>query len=167
MSRTTSTLVRTAVLITVLHVAAQAQCTAGELAVVVNKINPTESLSMAQLRKLILGDVRTWPDRKPVLLVSREFSSDVFRCVLSSIVRMNDGEYHRYILSTEFRGGDPLAVKTVPSDAMAAKYIAAMAGSIAIVQSSDLPAIASTVRVVRINGREPGESGYPLQESAK
>src|SRR5580692_10472478 len=84
------------------------QCVSGGLAVIVNKGNATESLSVAQLRRLILGDVRTWPDKKPVMLVSREASSDVFKCVLSSIVRMSDAEYHRYIVGSEFRGGDPL-----------------------------------------------------------
>jgi ABC-type phosphate transport system substrate-binding protein len=94
-----------AILLTLIACAGlQAQCLPGGLAVIVNKANATESLSMAQLRKLILGDVRTWPDKRPVTLVSRELSSDVFKCVLSSIIRMNDAEYHRYILSTEFRG---------------------------------------------------------------
>lgn len=139
-----------------------AQCLSGGMVVIVNKANATESLSMAQLRKLILGDVRTWPDKQPVMLISRELSSDVFKCVLSSIVRMNDAEYHRYLLSTEFRGGDPPAVKTVNSGAMAAKIIAALGGSIAVVPATELPAMAGTVRVVRVNGKEPGEAGYPL-----
>jgi hypothetical protein len=117
---------------------------------------------MAQLRKLILGDVRTWPDRKAVMLVSREISSDVFKCVLSSIVRMSDAEYHRYVMSTEFRGGDPLTVKTVSSGVMAAKAIASLVGSFGVIQTSELPAIGDTVRVVRVNGKEPGEAGYPL-----
>jgi hypothetical protein len=139
-----------------------AQCLTGGMVVIVNKANTTESLSMAQLRKLILGDVRTWPDKQPVMLVSRELSSDVFKCMLSSIVRMNDAEYRRYILSSEFRGGEPLAVRTVNSGAVAAKIIAALGGSIAVVPANELAAIAGTVRVVRVNGKEPGEAGYPL-----
>ena len=140
----------------------QAQCIPGGLAVVVNKANSTESLSIAQLRRLILGDVRTWPDRKPVVLVSREATSEVFKCVLSAIVRMTDAEYRRYIVSAEFRGGDPLAVQTVNSGALAAKVVTGSAGSIAVVGASEVPAITGTVRVVRINGKEPGEAGYPL-----
>jgi ABC-type phosphate transport system substrate-binding protein len=153
---------RVVLLLTVAGMAANAQCSSGGLVVVVNKANPTESLSMAQLRKLILGDVRSWPDRKPVMLVSRELSSDVFKCVLSSIVRMSDAEYRRYIMSTEFRGGDPLPVRTVNSGVGAAKIIAGSAGSIAVVQAAELPAITGTVRIVRVNGKEPGEAGYPL-----
>jgi ABC-type phosphate transport system substrate-binding protein len=142
--------------------AARAQCVPGGLAIVVNKANTTESLSVAQLRRLILGDIRTWPDKKPVLLISREASSDVFKCVLSSIVRMSDAEYHRYIVGAEFRGGDPLAVKTVASGDGAAKAIAGSAGSIAVVPASEVLSLSGTVRVVRVNGKEPGEAGYPF-----
>jgi hypothetical protein len=142
--------------------ALHAECTPGGLAVVVNQANPTESVSMAQLRKLILGDVRTWPDKKPVLLVSRELTSDVFKCVLLSIVRMTDAEYHRYILTSEFRGGDPMAIKTANSGVAAAKVVSGVAGSIAVLPASEVPALTGTVRVVRVNGKEPGEAGYPL-----
>jgi hypothetical protein len=45
---------------------------------------------------------------------------------------------------------------------MAAKIIAALGGSIAVVPATELPAMAGTVRVVRVNGKEPGEAGYPL-----
>jgi ABC-type phosphate transport system substrate-binding protein len=141
---------------------ANAECVSGGLAVVVNKSNLTESLSVAQLRRLLLGDVRTWPDKKAVTLISRAASSDVFKCVLSSIVRMSEAEYRRYIVNAEFRGGDPLAVQAVNSGAGAAKVVSGAAGSIAVIQASDLPAIGANVRVVKVNGKEPGEAGYPF-----
>jgi ABC-type phosphate transport system substrate-binding protein len=162
MRQTLSSGLRSILLLAVAGAAANAQSVPGGLAVIVNKGNTTESLSVAQLRRLILGDIRTWPDKKPVMLVSREASSDVFKCVLSSIVRMSDAEYHRYIVSAEFRGGDPLPVRTVNSGEGAAKVIAGAAGSIAVVPASELPAISGAVRVVRVNGKEPGEAGYPL-----
>lgn len=150
------------VLLLMAGVSAHAQCATGGLAVIVNKTNTTESLSLAQLRKLILGDVRTWPDKKPVVLISRDAASDVFKCVLQSVVRMSDGEYRRYIVGAEFRGGEPLSVKTVSSGAGAARIIAGSTGSIAIVQTSEVPAIAEGVRVIKIGGKSPGEAGYPL-----
>jgi ABC-type phosphate transport system substrate-binding protein len=132
------------------------------LAVVVNKANPTESLSMAQLRKLVLGDVRTWPDRKPVVLVTREASSEAFKCLLSSVVRMSDAEYRRYIVGAEFRGGDPLNAQTVNSGAGAAKIVAGSSGSLAVIQASEVAPLAGAVRVLKIDGKQPGEPGYPL-----
>ena len=141
---------------------ARAQCTANSLVVVVNKANATESLSTAQLRKLVLGDVRGWPDRKPVTLVARDFSSKTFECVLSMIVRQSPAEYRRYVMNAEFRGEEPMAIQTADSAATAARMVAGSQGAIAIVESSAMAAIGNAVKVVRVNGKAPGEAGYPL-----
>src|ERR1700691_3694028 len=62
-----------------LSVSAHAQCPANGLAVIVNKVNATEGLSMAQLRRLLLGDMRNWPDKKTVALVVPDPQSAAFK----------------------------------------------------------------------------------------
>jgi hypothetical protein len=141
---------------------AHAECPANGLAVIVNKDNATEGLSMAQLRRLLLGDMRNWPDKKKVALVAPDPQSAAFKCMLSAVVRMSDVEYHRFIANVQFRGEEPVELHTAGSGLAAAKMVAGAAGAIAIVESSALPAISSSVRVLRINGKQPGESGYPL-----
>ncbi len=141
---------------------ARSQCVPGGLAVVVNKANPVESLSMAQLRKLILGDVRAWQNNKNVALIARDPSTKDFQCVLSTIVRLSVAEYHRYIISAEFRGDEPMAIQTVDSDAAAGKYVSGSAGGLAIVEANSLPAIGASVKVIRIEGKTLGQPGYPL-----
>ena len=141
---------------------ARAQCPANGLAVVVNNANATEGLSMAQLRRLLLGDMRNWPDKKKVALVTPDPQSPAFKCLLSAIVRMTDVEYHRFIANVQFRGEEPVELHPASSGIAAAKMVAGSPGAIAIVEASSLPAISSTVRVLRINGKQPGEPGYPL-----
>lgn len=145
-----------------LCVCAAAQCGSGGYAVVVNKANPTDSLSMAQLRKLMMGDVRSWPDHKPVFLVTRDASTDVGKCVLSTVVRMSEAEYHRYLMSVEFRGEETVPSKKVDSSVNAARVVAAAAGGIAVVEPGAVAGISSIVKVVKLNGKQPGEPGYPL-----
>ena len=139
-----------------------AQCVPGGLAVVVNKANPVESLSMAQLRKLILGDVRNWPNNKAVALIARDPASEVFQCALSSIVRLSPAEYHRYVISAEFRGDDPMVIQTVDSDASATRSVSATPGGLAIVQANSGAAAGASVKVVRVEGKALGQPGYPL-----
>ncbi len=130
---------------------------------IVNKANTTESLSMVQLRKLILGDVRTWPDKQPVMLVNRELTSDIFKCVLSSVARMSDAEYH------------PLRHEHGVSRRRAASHKNCRFGSGSgedhrrawrarspWCPQANCPPWPGTVRVLRVNGKEPGEPGYPL-----
>lgn len=141
---------------------AQAQCLPGGLAVVVNKSNTVESLSMAQLRKLILGDVRAWQDHKDVMLIARDPNSKVFQCVLSGIVRLSAGDYHRYVINAEFRGDEPMAIQTVDSDSTAARYVGGSPGALAVVEANSLPSIAGSVKVIHIDGKALGQPGYPL-----
>jgi len=154
--------VRVIFLMSVACACANAQCPANSLAVIVNKSNPSESLSVAQLRRLLIGDVRAWPDHKAIALVARDPSSKVFQCSLSNIVRLSDAEYHRYMLSAEFRGEEPMAVQTVDSDTTSARIVAGSAGAIAIVDANSVAAVSSSVKVIRVNGKNPGEAGYPL-----
>jgi hypothetical protein len=137
-------------------------CVPGGLAIIVSKANPVETLSPTQLRKLMMGDVKTWPDGKAVTLVNLDPASPVFKCVLSAIVRMSDPEYKKYLLNAEFRGEQPVAVKVVDSAASAAKIVTASAGALSVVDASALAALGGTVKVLRINGKQPGEAGYPL-----
>ncbi len=152
-----------AVLITIAACAGlHAQCIPGGLSVVVPKNNPTDGLSMAQLRKLVLGDVHTWPDKSNVTLIETDQESPIFRCMLTIVVRMSLPEYRKYILSAEFRGDDPLRAKTVDSSPTAVKSVAGYTGAITIVDTNSLTALAGSVKVLTINGKKPGEAGYPL-----
>ena len=139
-----------------------AQCVPGGLAVVVPKNNATDGLSMAQLRKLVLGDVHTWPDKSSVTLVATDQESPVFKCLLSTVVRMSLAEYKKYLLSAEFRGDEPLRSKTVDSSPTAVKTVASFTGGISVVEANSLGPLAGTVKVLSINGKKPGEAGYPL-----
>ena len=139
-----------------------AQCGASGMAVVVNKANATDSLSMPQLRKLMMGDVRTWPDRKNVLVINRENGSSVFTCMLSAILRMSNAEYRKYIMSAEFRGEDPAPVRPSDSAADAVRSVAGINGGITLVEASLVAQLPASVKVVRINGKAPGETGYPF-----
>jgi ABC-type phosphate transport system substrate-binding protein len=151
-----------AILLTFFSIAAHAQCPTNGLAFIVNKGNATEGLSMAQLRRLLLGDLRNWPDKKKVSLITPNPQSAEFKCVLSAVVRMSDSEYHRFIASMGFRGEEPLDLYAADSDPAAAKMVSANPGGIGIVETGAIPAISASVRVLRINGKQPGEAGYPL-----
>ncbi|HTZ57128.1 MAG TPA: hypothetical protein VMB49_03480 [Acidobacteriaceae bacterium] len=137
-----------------------AQC--ASLAVIVNPKSSIDSLSSTQLRRLILGDVRSWPDQKPVAIVSLDPSSPIEQCVMSKVVRLSDAEYRRYLMSAEFRGEEPLVIHPATSDQMAAKMVAGAVTAFAVIDASSLPALAGSIKILHINGKLPGEAGYPL-----
>jgi hypothetical protein len=141
---------------------AGAQCPPGSLAAIVNKTNPTDSLSVSQLRRLLIGDARVWLDHKAVSVVERDASSKVFRCSLSNIVRLSDSEYRRYLIGAAFRGEETMLMQASDSDAGSARIVADTPGAIAIVDMKSIAAFSSLVKVIRVNGKNPGQAGYPL-----
>ena len=154
--------IRLTLLVGCLAVSTHAQCVSGGLAAIVNKSNPVDTLSMAQLRRLILGDVRSWQDRKPVVVVARAPSTKTFQCMISSIVKLSMPEYKRYVINAEFRGEDAMVIQTADSNAAAAKIVMQSPGAIAIVDANSLPALGDSVKVLRVDGKSPGQPGYPL-----
>lgn len=138
-----------------------AQCAGGGLAVVVTKTNSTDGVSLAQLRKLVLGDVQAWPDKSKVMLVSPG-EGPVFQCLISQVVRMSVSEYRKYVMSAEFRGEEPIRTKAADSPASAARVVSGAAGAFTVVDAATLQGLGGSVKVLSINGKQPGQPGYPL-----
>ena len=134
------------------------------LAVVVNKTNPIENLSQSQLRKILLGEVTQFPgvDHRKVVLVHRDPESEVYRQMLLRVLRMTPAEYQRYLLAIVFRGADPIMIKTLNSDDTAAKFVFNVPNALAVIAAAPASAAAQMIRIVRIDGKLPGEPGYGL-----
>ena len=136
---------------------------AAHLAVIVNKSNPVDGLSKTELRRMLLGETRQWPSRERVTVVQREAGSDAFRTILRVLLKMNDAEYRRWMMSAEFRGESPVLVKVLNSNDGAGKFVLNVPGAVAIVDAIPTGLFAGQLKVLRIDGKLPGEPGYNLQ----
>ncbi len=74
----------------------------------------------------------------------------------------NEVQYQQYWIHQLFGGGAPLAPKTTGSQEMSASLAREIPGAIALVPLDKIP---QDVKVLRIDGKQPGESGYPLVAS--
>ena len=132
------------------------------LAVIVHKSNPVQDITRNQLRKLMLGEVREWPNQNKVVIVHREPESMIFHAVLGKILHLTSLDYRRALLSAEFRGAQSLSVKILRSDDGAAKFVWNVPGAIAVIDATPAIAHSSRVKIVRIEGKLPGDQGYGL-----
>ena len=74
------------------------------LAVIVNKNNAIESMSLDELRKYCLQERKHWADNKRVTVVLRDPGQSEREAVLQLIYRMNESDFNRYFLQAEFTG---------------------------------------------------------------
>ena len=130
------------------------------LAVIVNKDNPVDQLSLGELQQIMLGEKRSWSVKLPLVRMMRNQDSKERAVLLHKVCRMTDDDYHHYWTGKIFRGEATSEPVTLPSVGIALNFVSSVRGGISFV---DPASVRDGVKVLRIDGRLPGEPGYPLQ----
>ncbi len=155
---------RAAALIGALVAAAAAPDTAAgtgtdDIAVIVHAGVPEQALTLAELRKLYLGDRQFWPSGGPVTLVVPTPALPERAVLLNKVYRMTESQFKQYWIAKVFRAEAVASPKTAPSTAVALQLVDLLPGALAVVRASDVP---KGYKRLRIDGLAPGEPGYPL-----
>lgn len=132
----------------------------GDVAVVVREDMPVDDLSLAEIRKLLLGDRQFWNGTLRVTLLIREPGTREREVVLKNIYHMNESEFRRYWIEKIFRAEAQNGPKVAYSNDMATQLVSAIPGSIAFVDASRIP---KNMKELKIDGRLPGDKGYALK----
>jgi hypothetical protein len=133
------------------------------LTVIVNKSNPLDSITKKQLRDLLLGEVTRWSDKQHVTLVEREAGSRTLQKMLQAVLKMSEAEYTRWLLDMEFRAQTLPLIKTLNSDEGANEFVFNVPGAVAIIDGVPGGTASSQVKVLRVEGKLPGDPEYPLK----
>src|SRR6266516_3276195 len=80
--------------------------------------------------------------------------------VLKIIYQMSESQFKQYWIAKIFRAESASAPKVVYSNDMANELVTAIPGAIAFIDARD---VRPGVKVLRVDGRLPGESRYPLR----
>ena len=131
-----------------------------DIAVVVRPDAPVDGLTLSQTRKLLLGEQQFWNSNLRVTLLLRAPAARERDVVLKVIYRMNEAEFRQYWISKMFRAESTTGPKVVYSNEMATELVSALPGSVAFVDATQVP---KGLKVLKIDGKLPGEPGYPLK----
>ena len=130
-----------------------------DLVIILNKSNQVDDISLGNLRKFFLAEQKYWPNGRRVTVVMREPGQAERTAVLRQLYRMSNGDYARYFLHAEFTGEGHGVPKSLSSAAGVRKFVYNVPGAIGYVRADEVD---GSVKVVRVDGRAPGEIGYPL-----
>ena len=131
-----------------------------DVAVVVQPDTPVSNLSLAEVRKIFLGDRQYWTANMPVVLLIRAPVARERDVVLKMIYQMSESQFKQYWIAKIFRAESVSAPKVVYSNDMASDLVTALPGAIAFIDSRD---VRPGTKIVRVDGRLPGEPGYTLR----
>ncbi|HEY3861330.1 MAG TPA: hypothetical protein VGO59_05525 [Verrucomicrobiae bacterium] len=139
---------------------ASAQDKAADLAIVVNAACSLENVSSAELVKIFKAQRTTNPDGVKYVLAACQTGTPEHSAALKAIYRMTDSDYERYFLQATFAGSIQAAPKAFLNGLSVRQFVAAAPGAIGYLRASEAD---KSVKVVRIDGKAPGELGYPLK----
>ena len=131
-----------------------------DVAVVVNSDTPVSSLTLAEVRKVFLGERQYWSANVPVVLLIRAPVARERNVVLKTIYQMSESQFKQYWIAKIFRAEAASAPKVVYSNDMANELVIAIPGAIAFIDARE---VRPGAKVVRVDGRLPGEAGYALR----
>ncbi len=138
---------------------ADAQAAPSDVAVVVRPDVPVDNLTFVEVRELLMGDRQFWTPGLRVSLLMRAPAAREREVILKTVYRMSEAEFRRYWIEKVFRAEAPSGPKIVYSNETATELVANIPGAVAFVDATQVP---KGLKVLRIDGRLPGEKGYPL-----
>ncbi|MGH9487574.1 MAG: hypothetical protein ACRD04_08280 [Terriglobales bacterium] len=130
------------------------------VAILVNPATPVSNLTLVQLREIMLGNRQFWSNRQPIVLLVRAPVAPERTAVLQIIYRMSEAEFRQYWIAKIFRDEAATAPKIVYSANMTNELVVAIPGAIGFLEADQ---VRPGPKVLTIDGKRPGEKGYPLQ----
>jgi ABC-type phosphate transport system substrate-binding protein len=129
------------------------------LAIVVNRYNPVDDLSFAELRRVFLGDRSHWTDGRRITIVMREPGDPERKTILRDVCGMNEDQFKTHVLRGLFTSEILVSPKILASPGGVRKFLFNVPGAIGYLRLSDVD---SSVKVVRIDKLLPDDKGYRL-----
>ena len=130
-----------------------------EVAIVVHPSAPVRGLTLDDLRRVFLAERQFWRDGSRITLLVRAPHAPERSVVLARVFRMTEDEYRQYWVGKMLRAEVASGPQVVFSARMAQELVAEIRGAITFVPASEVD---TDTRVLRIDGKLPGEAGYPL-----
>ncbi len=146
-------------LVALASVAARMQGTV-DIAVVVHADVQVDNLSMTDLRHVVLGDREFWPGGVRITLLIRAPIARERDAAVKDISQMTEAQFRQHWIGKVFRAETPSGPKITYSRETALAQVSRTPGAIALVEA---PVSVTGVKVLKIDGKSPGQPGYPLK----
>jgi ABC-type phosphate transport system substrate-binding protein len=131
----------------------------GDVAIIVHRSHPQSTITMGELTRIFRLDQQYWKTGEKVDLVLQMSGSTKEVIVLERLYRMKEGDLKPFWLGKIYRGELTAPPRAFASDASVKQYVAASPRAVGYIDSALLDA---TVKALRVDGKLPGEPGYPL-----
>ena|SRR6266436_6335112 len=130
------------------------------LAIIVNRSNAVNDLTMVELRKLFLGGRSHWPNGRRVTLVMRAPGEPEYKTILRDVCQMDETGLRNHILHSLFTGEMLVSPKTLDTPAGVRKFVFNVPGAVGYLRLSEVD---DTVKIVALDELLPEDGKYKLR----
>jgi ABC-type phosphate transport system substrate-binding protein len=131
-----------------------------DIAVVVHPDVPIDNLTVAELRRILLGDREFWAAGVRVALFLRAPVARERDVAIKDVCQMSEAQFRQHWIAKVFRADVQSAPRIVYTGQMAIEQVSRTPGAITFVEST---AAVKGVKVLKIDGRSPGQAGYRVR----
>lgn len=132
---------------------------ARDLAVVSNKSNTVQEVSLPELTKICKGQTTRWPDGKPITFIMMAPSAPEMKTLVQKVYEANASDVDGLIATANHERKNHPAVVVVASPEAVVQKVESTPGAVGVV---DVYSITSGVTVLKVAGKLPLEPGYSL-----
>lgn len=137
----------------------QAPTAADEVAIIVHRSNPVETLTLAELRRIFMFETQSWNHGRKITVMVRE-NGPARSSALALICGLSEEQYDRHILFQTFRGTINQGPRGILSVSRMMRFVFNAPGAIGYIPAD---AADGSIKVLRIDGKLPGSADYPLR----
>ncbi|MBI5416144.1 MAG: hypothetical protein HZA29_04950 [Candidatus Omnitrophica bacterium] len=141
--------------------AAARLCYGGEIAVIVNKDNAIEDVSFRELVRIFKMEKKFWDDGKQIYLVVQGSPSPEEEAVLKMVYKMDGQELKKFWLARIYQGAIPSFPKVIASNESVKAFVRQVPNAVGYIDAAYAD---DNVKVLKIDGKLPGEDGYKLAD---
>jgi ABC-type phosphate transport system substrate-binding protein len=153
---------RTAAAVVLGLAALGAAADAGDVAIIVHRSHPENGLTMAELSRVFRMEQQHWKSGDRIDVVLQASGSEKDTIIQSRVLGLRASELPAFWLGKTFRGEITGAPRSFASDASVKQVVG---GSLRAVGYIDSVLLDGTVKALKIDGKSPGEPGYPLSRA--
>ena len=133
----------------------------GEIAIIVNKDNAVEDVSFTDLVRIFKMEKKIWDDGSQIYLVTRGSLSPEKEAVLKTVYKMDEQELKKFWLVKIYQGTVPSFPKVIASNQSMKAFVQQVPNAVGYIDAAYAD---DSVKVLKIEGKLPGENGYKLAD---
>ena len=138
--------------------------TYASIAVIVNKSNAVSDISYDKLKKILEARQQYWDNGEKITLIFKPITSNETRTLIDMVYKIKYEEFDKYWFLRVYNNKIMEFPKILNSAGTINILVSEIPGAIAFIGKDEISRIDNiNIKVLRVNGKMPGEDGYPFK----